>query len=492
MCKKAEQQPVTGPWHRWGSVGVVGLLALGLSGCDALSSDDDDEDGSGYVQFYNGSANAPSLYLTVSDASDEDDDGSTFSGVAFGKVSSAVSFDSDDYLLDLGWKDADGDLESFYEQTVGLSNDKLKLMVLAESIQTPQLLEYTINIEDLDDDEDIFSLHLLNLAQNDPQPLDIYLSLSNETFNEAELVGQYGYQELSSEQAYDNDDYTLYITAAGSEQVLYQSDEISFNFTSQYIVVVRDNTGPGGSPYMVDKLLRGSGGTAYAHLDSDASYRVYNAINQHSLLPQYQGSVNVYLDGIDASPEISALQEGQFSQAFAMASGDYSLDFTNPSSDEVVSQNHLMTLNSNEDRTVFVFLKEETEEDDDGEEETTVAINTLVVDNSTVDSVYAHQINVVNMVDDYDSLKFYFVLSDETIDSASNALSNSYASNSTISLYNNTYSVYAIGTEDSTDYILGSLELTLDETSVDSFLIVEEDANASSGYQLTVAPQQGD
>ena len=91
--------------------------------------------------------------------------------------------------------------------------------------------------------------------------------------------------------------------------------------------------------------------------------------------------------------------------------------------------------------------------------------------------------------DDFSRVKFYFVENDEVISTADNTLSVLQESNSSITLINNTYDVFAIATIEGSDIIMDSFQLTLDEDSVEQFLIFAPDDSASTGFSMTLVDQ---
>jgi len=167
--------------------------------------------------------------------------------------------------------------------------------------------------------------------------------------------------------------------------------------------------------------------------------------------------------------------------------------------------NHLLPLNENTDKTIFFYLLEEAvDEDGDGDidedgdgyiDEIEIVVNSLVVDNSHNESIYSHQMKVINLIDqdeiidDFSSIKVYFVRNDEVIETADQYLTAIFASPNTVELLNNTYTVYVIGKLDSSDLILSSTELILDEESKDKFILLEKDADSATGYKMTFANQ---
>ena len=173
-----------------------------------------------------------------------------------------------------------------------------------------------------------------------------------------------------------------------------------------------------------------------------------------------------------------------------------------------IISNHLLVLNENTDKTVFFYLLEKAvDEDGDGDidengdgdiDDIEITVNSLVVDNNQSSSIYQHQMKVVNLIDqdeiidNFSSIKVYFVRNDETIESAAQSLTALFATPSSVNLLNNTYNVYVIGRLDSSDIILSSTQITLDEASVDQFIILEKNAETATGYTMTFANQTSD
>ncbi len=481
---------------------------LTLTGCG--SDDDDDENKIGYFQVYNTSSTSPGIYLTVDQYDDDDYSESTHSAIEYTKAGGRYEYIKDDYDIELAWKDADYDLEIIYEDNVTIKKNVLNFIVIAENIQTPNIQIYEIPVRDDDEksddsDDEVFNLRFLNMhAESDS--IDIYLSESDETFNEAELLGSgISYTEISDNNKIDVDSYVFYITAAGSNEVLYQSKEISFIYTSEYIFSVRDNKGAGSAPFVID-IISVSSATEFAAADSEAKFKVYNGIVEHELLPDYHSVMDLHIDGVDDTPEIPSLAFGQFSDFIQTNFGDYSVNLVTPAENTPIIENHLLTLNENSDKTVFFYLLEEdvdadgdgdVDEDGDGiVDEIEITANSLVVDNSQSESIYNHQINVVNLIDqnsdesEFSSITVYFVRNDEIIDTADKSVVVPFASPQEITLLNNTYKVYVIGKLNSSDIILNSQELILGEDSVDQFLILEKSADSSTGFKMTFTAQK--
>jgi hypothetical protein len=105
---------------------------------------------------------------------------------------------------------------------------------------------------------------------------------------------------------------------------------------------------------------------------------------------------------------------------------------------------------------------------------------------------------MINLVDDDDDdidfnvVTFYFVRNDETIETALYKRSAVYTQPESINLQNNTYQVFAIAEVDSSEIILSSFELVLDEDSDELFFVVEDDKDAPTGFRVEVVKQTED
>jgi len=484
--------------------------ALMLAGCGGS----DDSSNVGYVKFYNSSKNAPDIILTLDQdlESDDDDDADnfevTFNGVAYTEALSSFEIDTDSYFYEMGWQDEDSsdrdDLELVAQGQITVTTDTIQLLVLSDDIAAPQVDTYSIEVldDDEDEDEDLFNLRVLNLHP-DSTGVDVYMSESDETFNEATLVGQYNYKQLSDNQKFDQDEYIFYITKSGTQEVLFTSGDIDYAYPAQYVMIVRENTGSGISPYAMDRMSTSSM-TEYLDTDSEAKFRAYNAIIEHELLPNYTGTLDIYINGVDDEAEITALEQGHYSETKVQDKGDYSLDLLIPGTSERLLSNHLLSLAENTNKTVFFYLNEEdvdldgdgdVDENNDGiVDEIEVTINSLVVANSTRESIYDHQITMIDLVDsdDFNFVKFYFVRSDETIETALYNRSAVYTQPESIYLQNNTYQVFAVAEVDSSEIILSSFEMILNEDSDELFLIVEVDITEPTGYRIEMIKQTSD
>ncbi|TYK66682.1 DUF4397 domain-containing protein [Colwellia echini] len=483
------------------------LLLFTLFGCD----DSESTSGEGYVKLYNLSDDAPAIYLTIDEdlsiESDDDNDHyeSTYTGIANGSAHSNITLTSQAYEFQLAWQDDDStdvaDLAVIYESTLTIAEDTIQMVVLSGSILSPQVMVYSIPEIDEDDDDtyDLFNMRVLNMHSGG-EAIDFYISTENETFNEAMLFGQFAYQELSDNQKLDQDDYIFYITAAGSDEVLFTSASIPFSYSSQNIMVIKDNKGAGSSPYSLDKMSD-SAVIEYSDTEAEAQFRAYNSVANQEELPNYNEVLSLHLNGVSDEPIIADLAYGEVSADLVLTSGDYSLDITTGDENLPLLTNHLLSITENTNKTVFIYSEQTyVDDDNDGDidenndgiiDEIEVDLYTLTVSNSLLTTIYTHEVEIVNLIqsDDFSQAVVYFVRQNETIETALYNKEVNYKNNSSIYLKNNTYQVFVVAKKNGSSIILNTFDLILDEDSTEQFLVLENDENAPTGFKTTMFSQ---
>ncbi|MFT6898877.1 MAG: hypothetical protein ACJA13_003304 [Paraglaciecola sp.] len=483
----------------------LSTMLLILSGCSGSS-----DDSTGYIKFYNASSNAPGVFLTVDENLDADDDDEievTYSAVAFSKVSASNALDTGKYYVELAWQDEESsersDLEVIYEDQVSITSENITFMALTADIRQPDVLTFDIPVidDDTDDDDDLFNLRFLNLNAT-YQTVDVYMSKDNETFNEAQFVTSSDLNSLTDNIKLDQDQYIFYITPAGGDEVIYTSVDQSYSWVSQYVIVLRANTGVGSSPFAIDSIGV-NGVTQLDDVDSEATFGFYNAITPNDYLPDYYGVIDIDVKlGSESKVVINNLAYGEFSASTTTANGDYAFNVLNTYTDQTFINDALLSLEENADNTLFLYGKIDPVDDDkdldidengDGIVDNYESIvKSMTITKSNNSSLYSHGIKVVNLTDsdDFSRVTFYFVLSDEIISTADNKLSVLQESNGSVSLLNNTYDIYAVANIDGTDLVLGSMLLILNEDSQEQFLIFEADEAAYTGYTMKLVEQR--
>jgi hypothetical protein len=281
--------------------------------------------------------------------------------------------------------------------------------------------------------------------------------------------------------------------------------EISYPFSNQNILAIRENFGADTTPFVIDNITSSSN-IEYQASDAQANFRLYNGIQVSDLIPRYEGTIEVS-SAMPLYPEESFLQLtedlalGTFTEGFVVENGDYEFNVKTSDSDTFLLQNQLVSLPANTQRTLFYYTSESSvDEDGDGDidengdgiiDETEAIIQTLVVDNSSLNRLYDHEVEIVNLVDsdDFSGITFYFVKSDESIESADTRRTVGLASSQNVVLRNNTYEVYAIANIDDRDIILDSQLLSVNEESNEQFLIFEKDVFSPTGYSMKFVDQ---
>ncbi|TQV73707.1 DUF4397 domain-containing protein [Aliikangiella marina] len=466
---------------------LVSLFGLSfLSGCDSSSSNVDE---TGYVQFINAAKNSPNIRVTYTDSDGSD----IVDAIPYGSASPLRNISSGDYDMVISWQESQDEFNDIFDGDIQVTDDRVDVVLISGDFSQPDLVyfEFDRDIDSLsdDDDEDQFSLQIIN-ANQDSTGVDVYLSRENETFNEAQLVTNSIYQQISDVQRYDVESYKIYITATGSNAVVYESNTIDFNSNYQYLVVLREETGPSDSEYTVD-VITNIFTSNFPDKESKTELRLFNGIIGHELLPEYTGVIDVNIDGTEESQSIEDLAIGTMSDTMIFSASDYSMDIIPNDLIEPIAENHFISLNPNDDKTVFLYLTEETEEVDDAPDETTVYVNSLIVENSNRVSLYDHEIKIINLVqdDDFDAIEVYFVRSNETVATADYKATASRASPRTVTLPNNTYDVSLIVQVNSSELLLDFQSITLDADSGDKYLIIEEDVESGSGYSMQLIGQ---
>ena len=456
------------------------IVSLALTAC----SSDDSDSGTGYLLVYNASPNAPELTLSI----ESEDVSAEISGMARYTTSTLLSYESGNYELELAMSKSNDTITTFYDTEQEISSEDVTMLIVTGDITSPQFMRYQYEYEDPDTEDEQFTLRFLNLKQGDA-PVDVYMSLATQDFNEATLVESLSFEQLSESHYFDLEEYTFYLTDSGSDTVLYQSADVPLYYTNQQLIVINPHAGPGDSVYSLDKISSTGSVSQLQDTLASAKLKVYNAMDRNELLSNYDETFSFHLSGIDDSPEFTALNRYQMSAGLDIDAGDYSMDITTLAQ-EKLTNSQILSLPANSDKTVFFYLSEVTEEDDDDEslDETTLYVNSLITDNNSVTSPYSHEIQVVNFVEDYASVVVYFVSNDDTVSTTPHKLVNSRAVASKYNLSNGQFDVFVLAQSDSSDILLTSGQLDLDEASGNLYLVIEQEDKDLDQFSLQFLP----
>ena len=452
------------------------IATLTISILAACNSSDSDGSNAGYIKMYNASVNAPAVQMVI--------DEYTYPDINYAEATSYYELASDDYTVEVQWQSNEDSFETIYEQPISIKDDYTQLLVVSGDFNSPQITVYTYEDETPDDDDnEEYTFKWLNMHTNG-DAVDVYLSDENETFAQASLISSLSAETMTESYYNELGKYKFYITPAGEQEVLFESEAVNFPYKSQYIMVVRNNTGPGDSVYSIDKLSKSSSVESLDDIDATDEMRIYNGAKESE-------SIDLYLEQLGNDVVFSNLELGNFSQTKSLDFGDYSMNVIEPTTGEVLVDNHLLTLTANSDKTVFFYTDypEETEDSDDDTTPELPQTLSVTVENSNRVSIYDHQINVINFIQEHSLLDIYFVRSDETIETAQYKITNQNDSLGKIVLPNNYYQVFITTMVEGSQLLLAQTAFTLDEDSGDLFIVTEQDDEEATDFSVVVTKQ---
>ncbi|WP_240223089.1 DUF4397 domain-containing protein [Rheinheimera hassiensis] len=430
-----------------------------LTGCGSSNSDDTSATyTSSYIQLYNGSANSTSTRLILTDS----DDSSVLAGAAtYTDATSLVTYTPATYDIKLSRLNSDGDDISALETSITLRQSYKHLLLLTGDYNSPELL----TLEFLRDDSltDTFKLYVVSLLPDDAY--DVYLSKSDATFDDATLAATLNYSQISSVLEFDSGNYIIYVTAAGSRDILFQSSKYNFEYLTEYVLVPRIASGPLAGNIAVDVINNTTTVGNLTDLTAQAQFRLYNSIDSI-------GNSDIYLND---SITFTSLAADSLSDYVELAAKDYRLS----ASDEqgvFYLNSALMTLNQGQSKAVVLYQN--------------ASANTaaVVVEESNAPQIYDFDVNVVNTITSYSSLSVYFVPPNETIDTAEYYITSlNSGAQKEINVPDGEYTVFLLYTDSNKNQtLLAESEVQQFVAGSNYLLIAEPDNSSNSGYKLSV------
>ncbi|MCU7375818.1 hypothetical protein PEC18_34665 [Paucibacter sp. O1-1] len=170
-----------------------------------------------------------------------------------------------------------------------MDDDDNHLFVLHGDYTDPQLLDINYNREDMDDlnaDDDYEYSKMQVLIANvatDEGTFDAYISLDTQDFDEAVMLGSVGYGTYSDSMVLDTEDYIVYLTEAGSTDVVYTTGSMDFTTETVYKLVIRNSFGAGDLKINIDSVDSTTTVDNYAALESTADYRIFNGFETQNI-----------------------------------------------------------------------------------------------------------------------------------------------------------------------------------------------------------------
>jgi len=114
------------------------------------------------------------------------------------------------------------------------------------------------------------------------------MSKAGVPFSAANFLTTINYQDFEDMTYWDSDidsdnfdegEYILYLTEAGSDQAFFESASIDFNLDTEYVLMLRTNTGVIKNNIKVNMIINSPANASYADADASAQYRVYNSLD---------------------------------------------------------------------------------------------------------------------------------------------------------------------------------------------------------------------
>ncbi len=275
------------------------------------------------------------------------------------------------------------------EDSLTLKTGYKHLLILAEDQGEPSLLSVAFDRNAKLDQQ--FMLTLTNLSQQYPQ-LDIHLAKANDDFSKAELIDQLSALEVSyPAEKLARGHYSLFLTAAGQQQVLFHSQSFNFQYNSTYSLIVRDQQGPLAEQLVVDLLLNSNVTDQLVHRFAPAQFRLYNSMQP----------VQIRLD----QAPLMSLNQAEFSDYTELTQGDYQLSVEDEAANPLLS-NQLLSLQQAQSKVVVLF------QDSAGQ-----ARNLQYLEANRPQR-HQHDVTVINTNHTFEQLHLYFVREHETIQNA--------------------------------------------------------------------------
>ncbi|PMG42752.1 hypothetical protein [Shewanella sp. 10N.286.52.B9] len=441
---------------------MLGLSSLTLMGCDSSDSDDNSETDSAYIQFYNASANSTATSLVM--------DEYEYTSVAFSDSMPRYSYATGSVTMEIYGSDENGDSSSIYSEDMDLDKEENHLFVLYGDYHSPELLKVIYDRADMDDlnsDEDNEYSKMQVLVANvtaEEMAFDAYISLDTDSYADATMIGSVDYRGVTSELMLDTDDYIVYLTDKGTDNVVYTTSSMSLTTETVYKFMIRNSFGSGDLKVVIDSVDSTTTPTSYTNIDATADFRVFNGLEQRSLdVDVISKAESHYL--LDIAPfTVSDYQQTGFN--------DYGVSVTDSATAEILLDNVLVTFNQDDVRTLLLY------QDD--------TIKGMVIEHDLRPRAFESNVDIVNLSQDYDDLSVYFVRSSETIESAEYSITDlDFTDQDSLVLLHDNYEVNVVYESDNgTKTLLYQSDfISFDGESNYSFVLMP-DSSSSFGYNL--------
>ncbi|MCA1928539.1 DUF4397 domain-containing protein [Rheinheimera sp.] len=425
---------------------------IALAACGGSSGDKAEEEGfnQGYVQFYNGAANSANSSFTVNEIA--------AGSATFGDASNMLAIEPGSYKYQL--KNASSS-NLIKEADITLNKGEKTLLLMSGDVANPTILSLTHKREEKFDDQ--FRVFVANLSSNYDK-VDIYTAAEADDFSKATLLETVASKEITKTgKMLKRGKYKLFITTAGSKTPFFEAAAYNFQYTTSYVMVVRDKLGPMVNQVSLDLVGNSTTVEALEHRLAKGQVRIYNSLDNQ------QGQI-----AINNLP-VSDLIQDTLTNYIQLDKNDYSLAVLNEKN-ELLLNNVLLTINAGQSKSVLLFR--------DAEQK----VGAVSFTEKNLPQVDEHEINVANLVPDFKNLHFYFVRQNETIESAKfHVKALEFKKYASLVLPKDFYSISLVNVaENGTISLLDKTAVLQLEAGKNYILAAEPSAAAPSGYKITL------
>jgi len=426
---------------------LIAVVACGGSG-----SDDDSSEGfnQGYVQFYNGAANSANSSMTVKDIA--------VGSAVFGDASNLLSMEPGSYKYQLKNVTSTALIK---EGDIQLNKGEKTLVLMTGDAATPTILTLTHKREESFEDES--RIFVANLSAN-YNKVDIYTAAETDDFSKATLLETVSAKEITTTgKMLKRGKYKLFITPAGVKTPFFEAAAYNFQYTTSYVLVVRDKLGAMQQQVSLDVVTNSTTVEALEHRLAKGQVRIYNSLDNQ------QGQI-----AINSLP-VADLVQDTLTSYIQLDKNDYSLSVLDQNN-QLLLNNVLLTVNAGQSKSVLLFR--------DADQKVGVVSFT----EKNLPQIHEHEINVANLVSDFKNLHVYFVRQNETIETAKfHVKALEFKKYATLVLPKDFYSISLVNVADNgTISLLDKTDTMQLEAGKNYILAAEPSATAPSGYKITL------
>lgn len=431
---------------------LLSVLA-GCGGSDSTSS-------TGYVQLYNGSYNSPYTRLFVAETER--------SGADFADVTTRHNYSTGTYDLSFEYIDANDSYITISEQEVSIKGDKTQLVVMSGNFDEPTFTELSVPTSS---DADEFNLGFYNIAGEETN-YDIYLATNDGVFESATLFASARHLNELDLQTIDEGYYTIYITPAGSSDVMYESSSVYFYDEASYVAIIRPSYATEDEGITLDVITNNNYVTELKHQSALGQLRFINTVDDYS-------PVSFTATRGTTTQTTTTVASDTYTDYVELSPNSYSIAMYDEQGVKL-ADNFLMTL-EREQSAVGIFYNDI----DNG-------LRMMNVKENLTPSSYSHTVSVVNLIQSYagqtvTDVDVYFTLDGETVDDTNNLIDglDRYDQEEEV-VENEIYTVYAVY-EDNGQQIVLIQQSDMDFTQEGNYLLIlEQDETSASGYKMTL------